>query len=32
MDEARGYQDLDPENVWEEWQGLRAQVARTLPE
>jgi hypothetical protein len=23
VEESRGYQDLDPENVWVEWQSLR---------
>jgi hypothetical protein len=25
MDERRGYQDIDPENCWEEWRALRTQ-------
>jgi hypothetical protein len=24
--ESRGYQDIDPENCWEEWQQLRAEL------
>lgn len=23
MDQARGYRDIDPENVWEEWLAIR---------
>lgn len=26
MDEKRGYQDIDPENVWEGWLAFRAEV------
>jgi uncharacterized protein YegJ (DUF2314 family) len=29
MDEKRGYQDINPENVWLEWQAFRAEA---LPE
>ena len=25
--EKRGYDDLDPENVWADWQVVRAQIA-----
>lgn len=24
MDQSRGYEDIDPENCWEEWQRFRA--------
>ena len=24
---SRGYDDLDPERAWEEWQGVRRQLA-----
>lgn len=27
MQEARGYRDLDLENVWEDWLGFRAWMA-----
>jgi hypothetical protein len=27
--ESRGYADLDPENVWAEWQQLRTDLGRT---
>jgi hypothetical protein len=27
MEEARGYRDLDLENVWEDWLGFRAWMA-----
>jgi hypothetical protein len=27
FEEKRGYQDLDPENCWEEWQLAREQLA-----
>ncbi len=27
IEESRGYRDLDPENCWEEWQQLRAELA-----
>ncbi|WP_127957867.1 hypothetical protein [Serratia microhaemolytica] len=23
LDDSRGYSDIDPENVWEEWQAYR---------
>jgi hypothetical protein len=26
MDEKRGYSDINPENVWAEWQALRSQL------
>lgn len=26
MDEERGYRDIDPENVWEEWLAFKAQT------
>jgi hypothetical protein len=26
LDEQRGYNDLDPEDVWEQWQEARAQL------
>jgi hypothetical protein len=26
MDVSRGYQDIDPENCWEEWQNARQQL------
>jgi hypothetical protein len=25
--ESRGYEDLDPENVWAEWQQARTEIA-----
>lgn len=28
MDEKRGYQDIDPENAWLEWQAFCAERAR----
>lgn len=28
MDESRGYKDLDPENLWYEWQMLRREMQR----
>jgi hypothetical protein len=31
MDEKRGYQDINPENVWLEWQDLRAEAMRNAP-
>lgn len=27
LDEKRGYNDLDPERVWEQWQEVRSQLA-----
>jgi hypothetical protein len=27
IEENRGYADLDPENLWPEWQRLRAEMA-----
>jgi hypothetical protein len=29
VDEQRGYQDIDPENVWEEWLAFKAQLNET---
>jgi hypothetical protein len=26
MAEARGYDDIDPENAWEDWQQVRAHL------
>jgi hypothetical protein len=26
MESKRGYPDLDPENVWEEWQAVRSEL------
>ena len=26
LDEKRGYNDLDPERVWEQWEEARAQL------
>lgn len=26
MDEKRGYRDIDPENVWEEWLAFKAEA------
>jgi len=26
---ARGYQDINPENVWEEWLALKAELNET---
>ncbi len=31
MDEKRGYRDIDPENVWVEWQEFRAEARRESP-
>lgn len=31
LDEKRGYNDIDPERVWEQWQEARAQLADTEP-
>jgi hypothetical protein len=28
MDEKRGYEDIDPENVWPEWQSFREAAVR----
>lgn len=28
MDEARGYQDIDPENAWEDWQIARVELIK----
>lgn len=27
LDEKRGYNDIDPERVWEQWQEARARLA-----
>ncbi|MCU0705238.1 MAG: hypothetical protein MUF18_14805 [Fimbriiglobus sp.] len=32
LDEKRGYKDIDPEPVWEQWQEARTQLASTDPE
>lgn len=26
VDESRGYRDIDPERVWEEWQKVRREL------
>lgn len=26
MKESRGYEDIDPENIWEEWQQVRLEL------
>ena len=26
MDEARGYEDIDPQFAWEQWQDVRKQI------
>jgi hypothetical protein len=26
MDEARGYPDINPTNVWQEWQAIRERI------
>lgn len=31
MDERRGYEGINPENVWPEWQAFRAAVQRDAP-
>lgn len=31
MEEKRGYRDIDPENIWEEWLQLRAEVSSGQP-
>jgi hypothetical protein len=28
LDEKRGYRDIDPENVWVEWQAFRVEDSR----
>jgi hypothetical protein len=28
LDEKRGYRDIDPENVWVEWQAFRVEGSR----
>ena len=29
--ERRGYDDIDPENAWEEWQAMRPSLALSPP-
>jgi len=31
MDEKRGYSDINPENVWAEWQAFRIEAQRDVP-
>jgi hypothetical protein len=31
LDEKRGYNDLDPERVWEQWQDARRQLNQADP-
>jgi hypothetical protein len=31
LDEKRGYNDIDPERVWEQWQEARAQLSDAQP-
>jgi hypothetical protein len=31
LDEKRGYNDIDPERVWEQWQEARSQLAGQDP-
>jgi hypothetical protein len=31
MDEKRGYEDINPENAWPEWQAFRAEAQRDVP-
>lgn len=31
MDEKRGYRDIDPENVWNEWQAFKAEGQNGSP-
>ena len=31
LDEKRGYNDIDPERVWEQWQEARTQLANDQP-
>ncbi len=31
MDEARGYADLDPGSIWEQWQAVRRQWSGEQP-
>jgi hypothetical protein len=31
MDEKRGYEDINPENAWQEWQAFRAEAQRDVP-
>lgn len=30
LEESRGYTDIDPENVWEQWQEIRIQLNHNL--
>jgi hypothetical protein len=32
LDEKRGYNDIDPERVWEQWQEVRTQLSETDPD
>jgi hypothetical protein len=32
IEEGRGYQDIDPENCWAEWQRLRLEVSESKAE
>jgi hypothetical protein len=29
LEESRGYRDINPENVWEEWQQLRREMSNS---
>lgn len=29
MDDSRGYEDIDPEYAWEQWQRVRTQLGQT---
>ena len=31
LDEKRGYNDLDPERVWEQWREARTKLAQAEP-
>jgi hypothetical protein len=31
LDERRGYNDIDPERVWDQWQEARSQLAGEGP-
>jgi len=31
LEESRGYADLDPENIWEEWKNARIYLSEYLP-
>jgi hypothetical protein len=31
LDEKRGYNDLDPERVWEQWQEARVSLQQAAP-